>query len=131
MARPRLQHTAIIVPHGSQEAIRSFYGELLGLEEKQPPKALAHLQLVWFSAGENELELHFSPDAHVPGGTDRRHICLAVDDLEDYRARLGRAGIEIMADVPIPGRPRFVCRDPFGNLLELTTIENDYRQIEQ
>jgi hypothetical protein len=29
--------------------------------------------------------------------------------------------------VRITGRPRYFCRDPFANLIELTTIEADYR----
>jgi hypothetical protein len=37
------------------------------------------------------------------------------------------AGIETTDRTPIPNRPRFFCRDPFGNLIELTTIMGDYR----
>jgi catechol 2,3-dioxygenase-like lactoylglutathione lyase family enzyme len=127
MARPRLQHTSILVPPGSQEAVRAFYGELLGLEEKQPPRALAHLQLVWFAAGEGEIELHFLPTENRPDAEDERHICLVVDDLAAYRDRLSEARVSMSEAEPIPYRPRFFCRDPFGNLLELTSIEGDYR----
>lgn len=128
MARPRLQHAAMIIPPGSQDAVRAFYGGLLGLEEKSPPSSLSHRQLVWFAAGEGELELHFMPDPNPPDGTDRRHICLVVEDLEEYRGRLTQAGVTIIPADPIPFRPRFFCRDPFGNLLELTTIQGDYRK---
>src|SRR3989440_9819180 len=93
MAGPRLQHAAMNVPPGSQEKVRAFYGGILGLEEKQPPQSLAHLNLVWFAAGEGEMELHFRPDPHPPDGTDRRDLCLVVDDLEDYRRRLTDAGV--------------------------------------
>ncbi len=127
MARPRLQHTSILVPPGAQEAVRAFYGNLIGLEEKEPPLALAHLRLVWFAAGEGEMELHFLPTDERPTEHDQRHICLVVDDLEAYRQRLLEAGVEITEAEPIPYRPRFFCRDPFGNLVELTTIQGDYR----
>ena len=130
MAGPRLQHAAMNVPPGSQEKVRAFYGEILGLEEKQPPQSLTHLKLVWFAAGEGEMELHFRPDSNPPDGTDRRHICLVVDDLEDYRRRLTEAGATITSAEPIPNRPRFFCRDPFGNLLEFTTIQGDYRMAQ-
>jgi len=130
MAGPRLQHAAMNVPPGSQEKVRAFYGEILGLEEKQPPQSLTHLKLVWFAAGEGEMELHFRPDSNPPDGTDRRHICLVVDDLEDYRRRLTEAGATITTAEPIPNRPRFFCRDPFGNLLEFTTIQGDYRMAQ-
>ena len=130
MAKPRLQHAAINVPPGSQERVRAFYGGIIGLEEKQPPQSLAHLNLVWFAAGEGEMELHFRPDSNPPDGTDRRHLCLVVDDLEDYRRRLTEAGATITSAEPIPNRPRFFCRDPFGNLLEFTTIQGDYRMAQ-
>jgi len=128
MVGPRLQHASMVIPPGTQEAVRTFYGGILGLEEKQPPRSLAHLHLVWFAAGEGELELHFLPDPHPSAGADQRHICLVVDDLEDYRRRLSEAGARITAAEPIPYRPRFFCRDPFGNLLELATIQGDYRE---
>jgi len=118
------------VQHGSKEKVRAFYRGILGLEEKQPPQSLAHLNLVWFAAGEGEMELHFRPDPHPPDGTDRRHLCLVVDDLEDYRRRLTEAGATITSEEPIPNRPRFFCRDPFGNLLEFTTIQGDYRMAQ-
>lgn len=118
----------MIIPPGTQDAVRAFYGGLLGLEEKSPPSSLSHRQLVWFAAGEGEMELHFMPDPNPPDGTDRRHICLVVEDLEEYRGRLTQAGVTIIPADPIPFRPRFFCRDPFGNLLELTTIQGDYRK---
>src|SRR5437588_13032998 len=88
MAGPRLQHAAMNVPPGSQEKVRAFYGGVLGLEEKQPPQSLAHLNLVWFVAGEGEMELQFSANPNRPDQTDRRRICLVVDDQEDCRRRL-------------------------------------------
>ncbi len=118
----------MVIPPGTQDAVRSFYGGVLGLEEKQPPRSLAHLNLVWFAAGEGELELHFLPDSTRPDGMDQRHICLVVEDLEDYRRKLTEVGVAILPAELIPNRPRFFCRDPFGNRLELTTIQGDYRE---
>jgi catechol 2,3-dioxygenase-like lactoylglutathione lyase family enzyme len=127
MTGPRLQHTSMVIPPGTQQSVRAFYGEVLGLEEKQPPHTLAHLNLVWFAAGEDEMELHFIPDPHHPAGMDQRHICLVVENLEDYQRRLTGAGVAIISAEPIPNRPRFFCRDPLGNLVEFTTILGDYR----
>ncbi len=115
------------MPDGAQEAARAFYGGLLGLEEKPFPRSLAHLNLVWFVAGDNEMELHFFPtDLHQPA--DTRHLCLEVEDLESYRRRLVEAGHEIIEAETIPNRPRFFSHDPFGNRLEFTTILGDYRE---
>lgn len=127
MTRPRLQHTSLLIPPGAQDVVRAFYGDLLGLEEKEPPRTLAHLHLVWFVAGEDEMELHFLPTDERSDELDQRHICLAVDDLEAYRPRLSEANVAITEAETIPYRPRFFCRDPFGNLVELTTIQGDYR----
>ncbi len=127
MVKPRLQHASMLIPPGAQETVRAFYGGLLGLEEKPTPQSLAHLHIVWFAAGEGEMELHFLPTTHRPSTNDQRHICLVVDDLEAYRRRLEEAHVTITEAEPIPQRPRFFCRDPFGNLVELATIEGDYR----
>jgi catechol 2,3-dioxygenase-like lactoylglutathione lyase family enzyme len=83
---------------------------------------------VWFEAGTGELELHFLvDDAGIDDGA-ARHFCLEVDDLDGCRRRLAEAGYEPRDTTPIRRRPRFFCRDPFGNLLEFTTIEGDYRE---
>lgn len=131
MTRPRLQHASIIIPAGTQDQARAFYGGVLGLEEKEPPHSLAHLNLVWFAVGDGEMEIHCSPNGDPPAGTEQSHFCLVVDDLEGYRRRLEEAGAPITEAPPIPYRPRFFCRDPFGNMVELTTIERDYRDAWQ
>ncbi|MDQ6772073.1 MAG: VOC family protein [Candidatus Dormibacteraeota bacterium] len=110
-------------PDGRQDEVRTFYTGVLGLLEVPPPGSLAHLRLVWFSAGEG-LELHFFPGPTDPEAA--RHFCLNVDDLEERRERLAASGYQPYDDTAIPNRPRFFCRDPFGNLIELTRIEGDY-----
>ena len=127
MTLRRLQHVSTPYPRGRREEVRAFYGDVLGLVEKPVPASLAYLELVWFSAGEDELELHFLPDPVPPVPRAQRHFCLEVDDVEAYRRRLTERGCETLDDTPIPNRPRFFCRDPFGNLIEFTTIKGDYR----
>lgn len=123
----RLQHVSTPFPRGAEERVRAFYGGLLRLEEKPVPDSLRGSGLVWFAAGDGDLELHFLPDPVVPDPHAQRHFCLDVDDLDGCRRRLTEAGYEPYDATPIPNRPRFFCRDPFGNLLELTTIVGDYR----
>jgi len=129
MTKPRLQHVSLLVPPDTQEAVRAFYGNLIGLEEKQPPQSLEQFQLVWFVVGEGEMELHFVPTVDRPSENDQ-HICLVVDDLEMYRLQLAEAGVLIIEAESIPSRPRFFCRDPFGNLIELTALRGDYRSAQ-
>ena len=128
MRKPRLQHVSCSVPAGSHEAIRTFYGKVLGLEEKPCPRSLAHRNLVWFVAGDNETELHFIPDPIQPDPEAQYHFCLEVEDLTPYRNRLIEAGYPLIEATAIPNRPRFFCRDPFHNLIEFTKIEGDYNE---
>jgi catechol 2,3-dioxygenase-like lactoylglutathione lyase family enzyme len=115
----RLQHVSSPFAQRQKADLRAFYGTLLGLREIPTPPTLAHLDLVWFSAGDG-LELHFFEGE--PDATARRHLCLDIEDLEETRRLLESAGHETYDDTPIPNRPRFFCRDPAGNLLELTSI---------
>ena len=125
VAATRLQHVSTPFPPGRQTDVRTFYGGVLGLTEKRVPDSLAADELVWFEAGDGELELHFFPEAAGDGGG--RHFCLVVDDVEAWRRRVEDAGVETRDATAIRNRPRFFCRDPFGNLVELTTIEGNYR----
>ncbi len=124
----RIQHVSIPRPPGSEAETRAFYGELLGLEEGPVPHTIQHLALIWFRLGDQELHLFTEEPIDDPSG---RHLCLEVDDVDEIRARLVAAGYEPEETTPIPGRPRFFCRDPFGNRIEFTTIVGDYRTSEQ
>jgi catechol 2,3-dioxygenase-like lactoylglutathione lyase family enzyme len=100
--------------------VRAFYGDLLGLEERDVPPKLDASELVWFRVG-GDLELHCMLAGEAP--PQRAHFCLAVDDgLDELRARLEDAGVETSDATEIVGRPRFFCHDPFGNLLELACL---------
>jgi hypothetical protein len=45
--------------------------------------------------------------------------------------KLSGAGYKPWNPEEIPGRPRFFCRDPFGNTIEFTTIVGNYQQLEK
>jgi catechol 2,3-dioxygenase-like lactoylglutathione lyase family enzyme len=128
--KPRLQHISLPVRIGEQEITRAFYANLLGLQEKPAPPDLAQRGIIWFAAGDNEMELHFLPDTYLPHPEEGRHFCLEVENLESYRQRLSDAGYRIVEASAIPGRPRFFTVDPYGNRVELTTIEGDYQQAQ-
>jgi len=124
----RIQHVSIPRPPGTGQIARDFYGGLLGLEELAPPKSLAEFELVWYRLGDTELHLF----AEEPGGQDHsaRHLCIAFDDVESVRRRLEAANVSVVGAPLIPGRPRYFVRDPFGNMVEICTIEGDYQEIE-
>jgi len=120
----RLQHVSVPRPRGSGDEARRFYGGLLGLEEIAVPVTLAHLDLVWYRVGDDELHL-FGDEQGV--GHAAQHFCIQVDDVEALRRRLAAAGVAIGEEPEIPNRPRFTVRDPFGNLIEATTIRGAYQ----
>lgn len=120
----RLQHVSVPRPCGSADEARRFYGDILGLEEIVVPATLAHLDLVWYRVGDDELHL-FGDDRDV--GHPAQHFCLQVDDVEALRRHLTAAGVAIGEEPEIPNRPRFTVHDPFGNLIEATTILEVYR----
>jgi catechol 2,3-dioxygenase-like lactoylglutathione lyase family enzyme len=124
MVKPRIQHISIPRPPGSHAQTRAFYGELLGLEEKPVPKSIAHLDLIWFNIG-GDMELHVFTEEPLEDRSGR-HFCIEVDDVDAIRARLTDAGYAPWDAEPIHNRPRFFCKDPFGNSIEFTTILGSY-----
>lgn len=123
---PRIQHVSIPVPADSEQSIRDFYGGLLQLDEVPVPRELADLDVVWYRLGDTELHLFAE---HIQADRSARHFCIAVDDVNEVQDRLEAAGVPLVGAAPVPGRPRFFCRDPFGNLIEITTIEGDAGSI--
>ena len=123
-----VQHVSLPRPPGSEQETRAFYGGVLGLEETQPPQSIRGLDLIWFRLGDQELHLFREDPVDDPS---RRHLCLEVADVDAVSTRLVEAGYPVEETIPIPNRPRFFCRDPFGNLLEFTTILGDYEAAEK
>ncbi|MBV8910682.1 MAG: VOC family protein [Gammaproteobacteria bacterium] len=123
----RVQHVSVARPRGSESAsaARKFYGEILGLAEISPPSTLSDLDLIWFRLGDDELHVFPIDGNPVDLG---QHFCLQVDDVGRLRARLAENDVRIIDDTAIPNRPRFFCKDPFGNRIECTTILGPYDQ---
>jgi catechol 2,3-dioxygenase-like lactoylglutathione lyase family enzyme len=125
MARvKRLQHTSVPMPPGGETEARWFYGQVLGMVEKQPPTSLSSLKLVWFRAGDDEV--HVFEEESLGLGSTSQHLCLEVDDLAEYRDRCKQHGVAVDETLGIRNRPRFFVRDPFGNQIELTQVDGPY-----
>jgi hypothetical protein len=125
-----LQHVSVPRPPGEESAqlARQFYSGVVGLMEKPTPATIAHLDLVWFKIGE-DTELHVFAEADSPV-TSARHFCLNVGDVESMRQTLIQSGYQPWSPEEIRGRPRFFCRDPFGNIVEFTQIADDYMKYQ-
>jgi predicted enzyme related to lactoylglutathione lyase len=124
----RLHHTSVPRPPGKEAHRRAvdFYSGILGLEHiPMPPTFVGKIEVTWFRCGENEIHVYaMAADEQVPHSG--AHFCLIVEDLQATRDQLERAGCRCDDAVPIPHRPRFYTWDPFGNWIEITSIEGDY-----
>ncbi len=110
---------SIAVPVNRADEARAFYGGALGLEERDVLPALDPARFIWYRlAGDQELHLMLV-DESPPVNP---HFCIAVGDVAILRATLEAAGVVTRDGTAIVGRPRFTCRDPFGNLIELAHV---------
>ncbi len=119
-----IHHVSLPRPAGaaSGAVARQFYGGVLGLRECVLPAGLEGVDVVWFHIGAGELHLYAAAD---DGGGGGRHACLHCADLTAITRQLERHGIAWQPGEPvIRGRPRLFCRDPFGNLLEITALDD-------
>jgi catechol 2,3-dioxygenase-like lactoylglutathione lyase family enzyme len=111
-----LHHVQLAAPRGSEEVLRRFYGDLLGMTEVPKPPALAARGGVWFRAAALELHLGVEDDFQP---ARKAHPGLLVDDLPAYADRLASHGVPVEWDDAFPGFRRCYVTDPHGNRLEL------------
>jgi catechol 2,3-dioxygenase-like lactoylglutathione lyase family enzyme len=117
----RLQHVSVAIPLDGAARARAFYGGVLGLEERDVLPKLDPARYIWYRVG-GDCELHLMLMDEPP--PDQPHFCLVVDGgLGRLRARLEAAGVATRDGTELIGRPRFTCRDPFGNLVELAYLD--------
>ncbi|MBI2723473.1 MAG: VOC family protein [Chloroflexi bacterium] len=115
----RLQHVALTVPVARLEEARAFYSGLLGLQETPRPTETAGRPGIWYTFGDTDL--HIQARDSVAREAGDRHPAFIVDDFDAWQHRFVEAGVDVVPQPTLFGRRRFNVRDPFGNLLELTT----------
>lgn len=114
-----LHHVQIACPAGSEDAMRSFYAELVGLPEIPKPPVLAARGGVWFTVGAHELHCGVE-GPFVPAR--KAHPAIAVTDVDTLAAALEAAGCELAWETSIPGVRRFHTSDPVGNRVEFQQV---------
>ena len=114
-----LHHVQVACPAGSEDLVRGFYGDLLGMPEIPKPPRLARRGGVWFRAGDRELHCGVEPD-FAPAR--KAHPCLSVDGIDELAGAVARAGGEVRWDESIEGVRRFHTEDPVGNRVELQQL---------
>ncbi|MEV7278012.1 VOC family protein [Streptomyces sp. NPDC093111] len=112
-----VDHVQLAAPAGSEDLLRAFYGDVLGMTEIPKPPALAARGGCWFAAAGGAVQLHLGVEADFRPAR-KAHPGLRVTGILDYAARLERHGAELRWDDGLPGHRRFHTDDPVGNRLE-------------
>ena len=116
----KLHHVNVTVPAALEEAAKSFYGDLLGLEQIEKPDGPRKYIGAWYQLGESQL--HLSIEEGLRNQDSNRHVCYAVTDIPAALSAFRSAGIEITSEEQlVNGGSRFFVRDPAGNLIEITS----------
>jgi catechol 2,3-dioxygenase-like lactoylglutathione lyase family enzyme len=110
-----IHHVQVACPPGSEDTLRAFYRDLLGLAEKAKPPALEARGGCWFSG--YGIELHLGVDEGFRPA-HKAHPGLLWPDLDSLADRLARAGYPVAWSGELPGYRRFYTADPHGNRLE-------------
>jgi catechol 2,3-dioxygenase-like lactoylglutathione lyase family enzyme len=115
-----IDHIQLAMPAGGEALARGFYGEILGLPEKEKPPALAARGGAWFERADLKIHLGVEKDFRP---ARKAHPALLVKDLPALADRLRAAGCPVIDDEPLPGYRRLYTEDPFGNRIELLEPE--------
>lgn len=117
-----LDHVQLAAPEGSEEALRAYYVDTLGMTEMPKPPVLAARGGCWFQAGPVQLHVGIEADFRP---ARKAHPGLRVRDIEAFAARLRERGAEVRWDGDLPGHRRFFSHDPVGNRLEFLEPETE------
>jgi hypothetical protein len=110
-----LDHVQLAAPPGSEDALRVYYVDVLGMTEIPKPPALAARGGCWFRSG--AVQLHLGVENSFRPAR-KAHPGLRVTGIEEFAARLECHGAEVTWDTDLPGHRRFCSWDPAGNRLE-------------
>ncbi|WP_326620381.1 glyoxalase [Streptomyces decoyicus] len=123
-----LDHIQLAAPPGTEDALRAYYADLLGMTEVPKPPALAarggwgspllerSRELGgWFEAGTARLHLGIEADFRP---AKKAHPGIRVHGIDAFAARLTAGGATVTWDDHLPGHRRFYSVDPAGNRLE-------------
>ena len=111
-----IDHIQLAISPGGEALARSFYCNVLGLDEIPKPENLAKRGGAWFQCG--ALQLHLGVEADFRPAR-KAHPALLVENLSHFVSALEREGFVIKNDEPLSGFNRIFTNDPFGNRVEL------------
>ncbi|MFI0968032.1 VOC family protein [Streptomyces sp. NPDC021080] len=110
-----LDHVQLAAPPGSEDRLRAYYADTLGMTETPKPPVLAGRGGCWFQAG--AVHLHLGIEASFRPAK-KAHPGLRVTGIDALAARIAATGAPVTWDEDLPGHRRFFSEDPVGNRLE-------------
>ena len=114
----RLHHIQLCIPIGTEGKAREFYCEFLGLEEIEKPVHMRERAGFWCRIA--DIELHIGTEAVK--NSSKRHPAFEVENLDEIKEKMQRAGLRIHENTPLPNFKRFSFFDPFNNRVELLEV---------
>ncbi|HTQ66119.1 MAG TPA: VOC family protein [Puia sp.] len=111
----RLDHIQICIPVGKENEARTFYTDIVGLEEIPKPKELVGRGGLWYKVA--NIEFHIGTENEI--NHSKRHPAFEVNDIDDAKEYLEKNGVKIKEEIQLAGQSRFSFMDPFGNRIEL------------
>jgi hypothetical protein len=110
-----LDHVQLAAPPGSEDRLRAYYADALGMTEIPKPPVLAARGGCWFQAGAVQLHLGIETSFRP---AKKAHPGLRVTGIDAHAARIAATGAPVTWDEDLPGHRRFFSEDPVGNRLE-------------
>ncbi|MFF4212520.1 glyoxalase [Streptomyces sp. NPDC001796] len=123
-----VDHVQLAAPPGSEDLLRAYYVDVLGMTEIPKPPVLAARGGCWFQAGAVQLHLGIEDDFRP---AKKAHPGLRVTGIEAYAAWLAERGAPVTWDDDLPGHRRFYSEDPVGNRLEFLEPLVTARRVRQ
>ena len=124
-----VHHVQVSIPIGAEAEARDFYCGVLGMEEVPKPESLVDRGGFWLDLGASQV--HFGTEDGVDRSRSKAHVAYLVDDLGEWRRKLGDAGCSVIDGIQIPDFERFEFRDPFGNRIEFLERRGSVHQIKE
>ncbi|MGE3800123.1 MAG: glyoxalase [Candidatus Kapaibacterium sp.] len=110
-----IDHIQLAMPRGEEEKARSYFTQLLGMEEERKPETLAMRGGCWFRSGVVVIHLGVENDFRPQ---KKAHPALVVLNLDLLATQLQEGGYPVQWDNALGDRRRFYSEDPFGNRIE-------------
>lgn len=111
----RIDHIQLAAPIGGEDKARTFFQDVLSLQEVEKPLELKKNGGVWFSNGHIHIHVGIE-EPFLPA--KKAHPAFEVSDIEALASQITEKGASIQHDDRLPGAKRFYVSDPFGNRLE-------------